>query len=236
MNCPRCNTAETTRVARSMTFGQKVVRARRCESCAVEWPTEEKATGDPYPYAPAHTGNQGAAPVSTGTGRPSSSESGLSLFSESGTGDLEASERNRQDHGPATRALVVRKPNLLFAVLEKFTAAWEAQHGAPYRPTPKDRSQLGRYLNPGAGQEGPSPAEIEALPVVFAAYVADQDEFLAKQGWSLAYLLTHAVNKYRAQSAVGARSGYTPKDVKEAEGIAEFARRKQQEEEQRARR
>lgn len=123
---------------------------------------------------------------------------------------------------------MAKKPNLAYELGQKFAAAWEAQHGSPYRLTPKDRSQLGRWLNPGGGRPGPSELELATFEVVCVAYVADPDDFLEKQGWSLAYLLTSGgANKYRAKRVNG--HGLSQKDRKFMAGSEEFIRRKQQE-------
>lgn len=126
------------------------------------------------------------------------------------------------------------KRNLHFELSTCFADKFKAQHGTSYRLTPKDRSQLGRYLSPPAPAVAPLPEELAALPDVFERYVADSDDFLAKQGWSLAFLLTNGgVNKYRALAARGRAAtpppGYAKSDMQAVEGSAEWVRRKKEE-------
>lgn len=193
MNCPRCNAADSS-TADTRAYGPFVMRRRRCTECTATWSTREDAVQGSLQVA---TASDPQLPVATGRNPSSSSGSGSSLDLFSGSSQ-QSSLGDRGSDGAQTTALVVKR-NLAFEIAACFADTWKAHHGAQYRLTPKDRSQLGRFLNPGKSFVGPSEEELAALPAVFAAYVADPDEFVGKQGWSLAYLLTNGgVNKYRA--------------------------------------
>lgn len=90
-----------------------------------------------------------------------------------------------------------KPPNLHAQVIEQFCAAFFAGRGVDYHVNASDRSQVGRFLSPPKGSgAAPSPALIAELPVIFANFVGTDDEFDRKHG--LAYLLTKALNRYRA--------------------------------------
>lgn len=98
-------------------------------------------------------------------------------------------------------------------MLRALCEVWQAQHGGHYRPTQADKSQLGRYMNPGKGQPRATPEELAELPRLYALYVADPDGFVAKQGWSIAWFLTGSggPNKYRAK---GRPNGFTERELR----------------------
>lgn len=90
-----------------------------------------------------------------------------------------------------------KAPSLHTQVIEQFCAAFFAGRGVDYHVNAADRSQVGRFLSPPKGSgPPPSPELLAELPVIFANFVGTDDDFDRKHG--LAYLLTKALNRYRA--------------------------------------
>lgn len=127
-------------------------------------------------------------------------------------------EKKREEEPPRQPSRPPPKPNALDALLSVFASRWQRRHGAAYQPTPGDKSQLGSLLRSFA-----TAAEaLEALPPCFDAYLADPDEFIAKQGYSLRFFATSGgVNKYRLRvSPLGER------DRKNVNNLTAWAERK----------
>lgn len=180
-------------------------------------PNQQSEQGPENPFV---TGSQ---PLLNGL-TPPFADGGLGA-SGSGSGDLfpadpssEKSEGDRRSDGRAAAKAVVRvaKPNLLFKVLEQFMAAWEAQYGAEYKPTPKDKSHLGRMLQPL------TPDEVAALPEAFAIYVATPDKFAAESHrHSLAWFCSDGwLNKVRTRART---EGHSQKAINAAQAAMRFA-------------
>lgn len=228
MNCPKCNTAASTHVERTGVFGPSVMRTRRCSACAVEWQTEETRRGD-YTPLPAATGAQGYPPVATPARRVSSSD--LDLFSAS-PDQYQKSSGDRESNEPTARALAVTKPapvvrapksGLYEQVSGQFQAAYFAERGCDYLLTAADKSQVGRFLNPGRGNPPPPPELLADLPAVFAAFAQETREFERRQG--LAWLLTKGLNTYRELARGRVRSAVSQKSRAQMENLMAIAQR-----------
>ena len=106
-----------------------------------------------------------------------------------------------------------KKPDSAHArALADFSRLWESVRGASYAPTPADKSHLGALLRSIPADQVPE------LPKAFAAYLADADPFVAKQGHSLRFFCSAGgFNKYRGRlPAASIRIGHAridgPKD------------------------
>lgn len=109
------------------------------------------------------------------------------------------------------------KPNLHQQVIDQFCKAFRVARGVEYHVNAADRSQAGRFLSPPRGSgDPPSPALLAELPVIFAAFCGTDDPFDQKHG--LAYLLTKALNRYRAGGKPKAAAMH-PKDRAYMEGV-----------------
>lgn len=229
MNCPKCHTAAATKVARTGVFGPSVLRTRQCDACAVEWQTEETRRGD-YTPLPVAAGAHRQPPVTAG-GRGLSSDLSLSLnlFSESSPDSYQNSGRDRQCDEAGTRALAVVKPaavaksSLYEQIAGQFQAAYFVERGCDYMLTAADRSQIGRFLSPGKGNQPPSPELLAELPAIFTAFAAETREFERRQG--LAWLLTKGLNIYR-EAAKGLKPRHvSPKSRSQIENLQAIAER-----------
>lgn len=92
-------------------------------------------------------------------------------------------------------APVAKAPSLHAQVIGQFKAAFFAQFDRDYHLSPADKSQVGRFLNPGGG-EAPSEALLAELPVIFANFVATDSRF-HQENMTLAFVLAKALNVYR---------------------------------------
>ncbi len=143
------------------------------------------------------------------------------------TGDLESGEEEKGDGEkgegrPAVAAAAsVRRAaratraqgGLFEPLLASFCAAWQQRYGAPYVPTSKGRSQLGRLI-------GTLPVELaEALPEAFRVYLRDSSRWVAEEHRHSLEIFCANANKYRVQSTV---AGLSDRDVRSEVAKQEF--------------
>lgn len=134
------------------------------------------------------------------------------------TGDPDPVCEGEIDPVKTTRAVArPRSPNAFESTLAELAAAWSAQYGTAYKPTPADRSQLGRLLRSLA------PEEAAELPALYRSYLADNDPFIAeKHRHSISYFCASGgVNKYRTTPRV---AGTSQRDLGNAAAFAKFGK------------
>lgn len=120
----------------------------------------------------------------------------------------------RQPHSP---------PDLFEATLGSFNLAWKIRYGVDYKPTPKDRAQLGRFLQTLTRDEA------AALPDLFLGYLRDEDPFVAdKQRHSLTWFVSGGGwNKHRTKApAPAAKGSAREREERNGQAAASWLRRK----------
>lgn len=129
------------------------------------------------------------------------------------SGSPSPSGTKEEKKGPREAA---RPPNLFDKTVASFIETWRSKYHEPYTPTPADRSQLGRLLQPL------SPEEASALPALFEAYLRDDDAFVAeKKRHSLAWFCSDGgLNKYRTKPPAAARLRAGSAHEREAGNVA----------------
>jgi hypothetical protein len=210
MKCPSCG-HEPVRTLTSVEADRLTVRTHACPDCRTKFTTHQAIVAvqgclslDSQPPVKRPALDRQV------TGCASDLiPSGSSLLPEDPEPSKSDPEKRVRDESAG------RRESLHAALLRRFCSLWAGCYGAPYKPAPKDKSQLGRLMRTLTVEEACE------LPMVWRAYLGDHSRFVAgEQRHSLAYFCTSGGwNKYR----VRARSaGMSDKEVRGAEGAAAF--------------
>jgi hypothetical protein len=180
--------AAKARRAAASENGRKSAEARSRQRSFSELSTDVQRTFNETPAEPQPDFNSSPSPSPS----PSPSESTSPSTSQRGSRARARGTLAPYD-GPSQLPA-----NLYEQTLAAFAASWQDRYAAEYRPTPADKSQLGRLLS-SLDRDAAA-----ALPELFARYLEDHEPFVAqKQRHSLTFFCTSGgVNKYAARPGI----------------------------------
>lgn len=124
-----------------------------------------------------------------------------------------------QRSGSRDRGSDGRPVNAQAMVIELFCEEWQGEYGAPYIPTPADKSQVGRLL-----REFADTAAIFAFPWArtFRCYLEDKGKWAAEENrHALKTFCAGGLNKYRVKAGT---EGLSQREVRGMAAAAAFAK------------